>query len=137
MLESGEKLQKLLTLLITWAVLLAFFFAYDGHFVKGQREYLHERGFRVLALLSNELNAKVRQAQSTTKSFSKILAATTKEGPGQSVRSDQLPTMHHPIVLSTLEKNTWKSISTSLRLLTNHSRPRRTVRAINLTFRLN
>ena len=93
MLKSGERLQKLLTLLITWAVLLAFFFAYDGYFVKGQREYLHERGFRVLALLSNELNAKVRQAQSTTKSFSKILAATTKEGPGQSVRSDQGPTI--------------------------------------------
>src|ERR1700751_3540400 len=96
MLKSGEKLQKLLSLLITWAVLLAFFFAYDGYFVNGQREYLRERGFRVLALLSNELNAKVRQAQSTTKSFSKILAATTKEGPGQSVRSDQLPTIAPP-----------------------------------------
>jgi len=60
---------------------------------KVSREYLRERRFRVLALLSNELDAKVRQAQSTTKSFSKLLAATTMEGAGQSIRGDQLPTI--------------------------------------------
>jgi hypothetical protein len=89
MLKSGDRLQKLLTLLITWAVLLALFFAYEEYFVKGQREYLRERGFRVLAVLSNELNAKVRQAQSTTKSFSRLLAPPTAEGSGQPVRGDQ------------------------------------------------
>jgi hypothetical protein len=72
MLKSGEKLLKLLTLLITWAVLLALFFAYEEYFVRGQREYLRERGFRVLAVLSNDLSAKVRQVQSTTKSFSRL-----------------------------------------------------------------
>ena len=96
MLKSGEKLQKLLTLLITWAVLLAFFFVYEAYFVKGQREYLRERGFRVLALLSNELDAKVGQAQSTTKSFSKILATTTIDGAGLSIRSDHLPAVAPP-----------------------------------------
>jgi hypothetical protein len=96
MLKFGEKLQKLLTLLITWALLLAFFLVYEGYFVKGQREYLRERGFRVLTLLSNELDAKFRQAQSTTKSFSIILRETISNGgeePGQSVRNDQRPTI--------------------------------------------
>src|SRR5713101_2463337 len=96
MLKSSQKLQKLLTLLITWAVLLAFFLAYEGYFVKGQREYLRERGFRVLALLSSELDAKVRQAQSTNKSFSTIFAKSIREEPSQSVRGDQLPAMQSP-----------------------------------------
>jgi hypothetical protein len=91
MLKPGDKLQKLLTLLVTWAVLVLLFFVYEEYFVKGQREYLHERGFRVLAVLSNELTAKVRQAQSTTKSFSKLL-----EGPRQSVRGDQPATNATP-----------------------------------------
>ena len=92
MLKSGEKLQKLLTLLIIWAVLVAFFFVYEGYFVKGQRQYLHERGFRVLALLSNELDAKIRQAQSTTKSFSRLLATPTIQGSDQSVRGGHVST---------------------------------------------
>jgi hypothetical protein len=100
MLKSGEKLQKLLTLLVIWAVLIGFFFVYEGYFVKSQRQYLRERGFRVLALLSNELDAKIRQAQSTTKSFSRLLATPPIQGPDQSVRGDQLPTIapHKPSI---------------------------------------
>ncbi len=37
MLKSGEKLQKFLTVLITWGLLLSVFLAYEQYFVKSQR----------------------------------------------------------------------------------------------------
>ena len=57
MLNSGDKLQKLLTVLFTWVLLLALFFAYEGYFVKSQKEFLSRRGFRVLASLANDLDS--------------------------------------------------------------------------------
>jgi hypothetical protein len=72
MLKPGEKLQRLLTLLITWAVLLALFLAYNRYFVTGQKEFLEDKGFRALAALSNELSAKFDQARSSTGSSLKL-----------------------------------------------------------------
>jgi hypothetical protein len=51
MLKSGEKLRKLLILLATWGLLLAFFIAYERYFVMGQREFLKEDGFRALSVV--------------------------------------------------------------------------------------
>jgi len=77
MFKRGEKLHNLFTVLITWAVLLALFFAYEAYFVDGQKGFLRERGFRVLASLSNELRARVDQAQISVASSIKLVA---KEG---------------------------------------------------------
>ena len=66
MLKSGEKLRKLLMLLATWGLLLAFFIAYERYFVMGQRDFLKEDGFRALATLSGELNSQIQKAQKST-----------------------------------------------------------------------
>jgi hypothetical protein len=72
MLNSGDKLQKLLTVLFTWVLLLALFFAYEGYFVKSQKEFLSRRGFRVLASLANDLDSKINEAQSKVVSAAKL-----------------------------------------------------------------
>lgn len=41
MQKRGEKLQSLLTLFITWALLLGFFLAYDSYYVAGAAAILH------------------------------------------------------------------------------------------------
>ncbi|HZT35979.1 MAG TPA: hypothetical protein VFA15_08665, partial [Nitrososphaera sp.] len=79
MLKSGEKLQKLLMLLITWTVLLAGFVAYQQYFVKHQESFFRERGFRTLNRLSLELEHKFEEAQASTESFVKLVKWGKKE----------------------------------------------------------
>jgi hypothetical protein len=74
MLKSGEKLQKLLILLITWALLLVCFVAYQQYFVKRQESFFRERGFRALNRLASQLGLKFEQAQVSTESFVKLVA---------------------------------------------------------------
>lgn len=74
MFKAGDKLQTLLTVLVTWAVLVVLFFAYEMYFVNGQRKYLQERGFRALAALSAELAARFTQAQSSAQSSVRLVA---------------------------------------------------------------
>src|SRR5436305_259917 len=73
MLKSGEKLQKLLMLLITWALLLAAFVVYQQYFVKGQESFFKKRAFRTLDRLSEDLNHKFEEAQISTESFVKLV----------------------------------------------------------------
>ncbi|HEV2961570.1 MAG TPA: hypothetical protein VG649_07080, partial [Candidatus Angelobacter sp.] len=78
MLKSSEKLQKLLTVLITWAVLLACFVAYQQYFVKRQESFFRQRGFRALSRLSAELTLKFEEAQISTESFVRLVASTNR-----------------------------------------------------------
>src|SRR5436309_6299447 len=73
MLKSGEKLQKLIMLLITWALLLAAFVVYQQYFVKGQESFFKKRAFRTLDRLSAELEHKFEEAQTSTESFVKLV----------------------------------------------------------------
>src|SRR5215470_3001927 len=73
MLKSGEKLQKLLMLLITWTLLLAGFVAYQQYFVEHQESFFKERAFRTLNKLSLELVHKFDEAQVSTESFVKLV----------------------------------------------------------------
>jgi hypothetical protein len=66
MQNSGDKMRKLLMLMASWGLLLACFIAYEQYYVIGQREFLKEDGFRALATLSGDLNAKVQKAQKST-----------------------------------------------------------------------
>ena len=79
MFKSDERLQKVLTLLFAWAILLALFFVYEAYFVEGQREFVSERGFRVLSALSNELDAEFEQAIASTESYLKLVALVQPE----------------------------------------------------------
>jgi hypothetical protein len=83
MLKSGEKLRKLLMLLATWGLLLAFFIAYERYFVMGQRDFLKEDGFRALTTLSGELNAQIQKAQKSTEASLKLAAPAPKQDPQQ------------------------------------------------------
>jgi hypothetical protein len=67
--KSGDKLQKLLILLVTWGLLLVFFVAYEIYFVHGQEQFLQANGFRSLAALARELSAKVTKARASTESL--------------------------------------------------------------------
>jgi hypothetical protein len=69
MLKSGEKLQKLLTLLITWGLLLTVFFGYEQYFVKSQQQFLEEREFNALGTLSEALTSQIKRAQVSTQSY--------------------------------------------------------------------
>jgi hypothetical protein len=69
MLKSGEKLQKLLTLLITWGLLLTVFLGYEQYFVKSQQEFLEEREFNALGTLSEALTSQIKRAQVSTQSY--------------------------------------------------------------------
>ncbi len=83
MLKSGEKLRKLLMLLATWGLLLAFFIAYERYFVMGQRDFLKEDGFRALATLSGELNSQIQKAQKSTEASLKLAAPVQKQDLSQ------------------------------------------------------
>ena len=93
MLKRGERLQKLLTLLVTWAALLACFIVYEQYYVKGQQQYSKEKGFRVLAALSGELNSTFEQARALSESLVKLAPAEPqkREGADQSHRGSKLP----------------------------------------------
>jgi hypothetical protein len=69
MLKTGEKLQRLFLLLITWALLLVLFFAYERYFVSSQQAFLKESEFHALGRLSEELSSQVQRAQISTVSF--------------------------------------------------------------------
>src|SRR5437879_4257577 len=57
----------------SFALVLAFFVAYEHYFVAGQREFLKDDGFRALTALSVALNAKVQKAQKSTDAFIKLV----------------------------------------------------------------
>src|SRR3954470_16459429 len=67
--KSGDKLQRLLTVFVTWAVLAISFIAYEQYFVHRQEEFLKARGFTALASLSEELASQVHRAQRLTESY--------------------------------------------------------------------
>src|SRR3954465_606192 len=67
--KSGDKLQRLLTVFITWAALAISFIAYEQYFVHRQEEFLKARGFTALATLSEELTSQVHRAQRLTESY--------------------------------------------------------------------
>ena len=68
-MKSGDKLQKLLILLVTWGLLLVFFVGYEIYFVRGQEQFLQANGFRSLAALANELSTKFSKARASTESL--------------------------------------------------------------------
>jgi hypothetical protein len=72
MLKSGEKLQKFLTVLITWGLLLSVFLAYEQYFVKSQRAFLVEREFNALGTLSQAITAQINRAQVSTDSYVRL-----------------------------------------------------------------
>ena len=87
MLKSGEKFRKLLTLLITWGLLMACFIGYEQYYAKGQERYLQDSELRNLTALSNELTARFDQAQISADSSIKLLASKNLvcgDRPGQS-----------------------------------------------------
>jgi len=57
--NAGDKFRKLLTLLITWGLLMACFIGYEVYFVKGQAAFLQEREFHALAALSRGLRGEI------------------------------------------------------------------------------
>jgi hypothetical protein len=71
--KSGDKLQKLVTLLVTWGLLLVLFVGYEMYFVRGQEHFLQTNGFRSLASLANQLNAKFAKVRASTESFVRLL----------------------------------------------------------------
>ncbi len=82
MFKAGEKLQSLLTVLITWAVLLALFFSYEAYVVKGQEGFLRDRGFRALTSISTVLDAKFDQAQVSAVSSVKLIQDVNRKKEG-------------------------------------------------------
>src|SRR6266481_1373927 len=81
MQKPGDKLQKLITVLITWAALLGFFFAFESYFVAGQREFLIERHFRSLSALAGELNREFERARISAESSLRLVASASKQPP--------------------------------------------------------
>src|SRR4051794_38055252 len=74
MLKTGDKLQKLIILIITWASLLALFIAYERYFVSNQQTFLKESQFHAVERLGRELDAQIRRAQISTVSFVQLAA---------------------------------------------------------------
>jgi hypothetical protein len=72
MRQTGEKLNKAITVLITWGLLLSLFVAYERYFVSGQEAFLKERAFHSLERLFGELNAQIQRARLSTSSFVKL-----------------------------------------------------------------
>jgi len=71
--KAGDKLQKLLMLLITWGLLLVFFVGYEIYFVRGQEQFLQANGFRSLGALAKELSAKFNKARTSTESLVRLM----------------------------------------------------------------
>jgi hypothetical protein len=74
MLKTGDKLQKLIILIVTWASLLALFIAYERYFVSSQQTFLKETGFHGVERLGRELDAQIRRAQISSTSFVQLAA---------------------------------------------------------------
>jgi hypothetical protein len=74
LLQPGEKTQRVVTVLVTWGVLLAVFGLYEWSFVRAQKEFLEKESFRTLAAVAKGLNAKVDKAQKSAASFLKLVA---------------------------------------------------------------
>src|ERR1700722_12508384 len=74
MQKSQDKLRKLVILLITWALLLGFFLAYDTYFVASQKEFLVDREFRTLAAMSRKIRAEFDRARLSAESGVKLAA---------------------------------------------------------------
>src|SRR6266403_3332716 len=72
MLKSGDKIQKLLTVFITWTVLVIIFLGYEQYFVNGQREFLKARAFNSLGTLSEELGSQIHRAQLLTETYAQL-----------------------------------------------------------------
>jgi hypothetical protein len=70
--KSGEKLQKVLILLVTWGLLLVFFVGYEVYFVRGEQQFLQANGFRSLAARAKELSAKFAKARASTESYLRL-----------------------------------------------------------------
>jgi hypothetical protein len=77
--KTGEKLQTLITVLITWGLLLALFIVYESYFVRTQQAFLRERAFHSLERVAEELEAQVQRARVSTKSF--VLLAARRQLP--------------------------------------------------------
>jgi hypothetical protein len=83
MQKSKDKLRKVVILLITWALLLGFFLAYDTYFVASQKEFLVEGEFRTLAAISRKIEAEFDRAQVSAESGLKLAASgTLAQGEG-------------------------------------------------------
>jgi hypothetical protein len=76
LLKPGEKTQRVITVLVTWGVLLAVFGVYEWSFVKTQREFRENEALRTLKAVARGLNARVNQAQASTASFIGIVKGT-------------------------------------------------------------
>src|SRR5271168_2060146 len=74
LLQPGEKTQRVVTVLVTWAVLLAIFGLYEWSFVGSQREFLEKESFRTLAAVAKCVTAKVDKAEKSAASFLKLVA---------------------------------------------------------------
>jgi hypothetical protein len=74
MQKSQDKLRRLVILLITWALLLGFFLAYDTYFVASQKEFLVDREFRTLAAMSRKIRAEFDRARLSAESGVKLAA---------------------------------------------------------------
>lgn len=74
MLKTGDKLQKLIILIVSWASLLALFIAYERYFVSNQQTFLKESQFHSVERLGRELDAQIRRAQISSVSFVQLAA---------------------------------------------------------------
>jgi hypothetical protein len=72
MLKSGDKIQKLLTVFITWAALVILFLGYEQYFVNRQKEFLKARAFNSLGTLSEELGSQIYRAQLLTETYARL-----------------------------------------------------------------
>jgi hypothetical protein len=81
--SQEAKLRKFITLLITWALLLGFFFAYDTYVVAGQREYLVDREFRALAGLSRRIADEFDRSRLSVESALKLMNSAVRDSTKQ------------------------------------------------------
>lgn len=79
MAARGEKLQKLITLLVVWALVLATMIFYERYFVSGQQAFLKESEFHSVTRAVEELIAEVERAQSSTRSFVQLATEDAKQ----------------------------------------------------------
>jgi hypothetical protein len=70
--KPGDKLQKP-DVIVTWGLLLVLFVGYEMYFVRGQEHFLQDNGFRSLAFLANQLNAKFAKVRASTESFVRLV----------------------------------------------------------------
>ena len=74
--SQEAKLRRFATLLVTWALLLGFFLAYDTYFVAGQREFLVAREFRTLAGLARRVTDEFDRSRLSVESALKLSNTT-------------------------------------------------------------